>query len=562
MQPTESFSVSRRALDVEDYIDVMRRHRGWIFGPFLLCLVGSVVGAYLWPETYQSQSVVKIVPQQVPENMVQAAVNQVMSDRVNAMAETIMSRTELTTIINSFNLYPKDRTRTVIDDVVETMRKAIRIVPVASVTSESSRAVPAFAIQFSYENKYLAQRVVQDLTTKFMDENVRSRTTATFQTTQFLKDEADRAKKTMDDIEIKLTEFRVQNNGRLPDQVDSNVRQLQALQSSLTYLDTAVTRAQQDKLQMETNLRIYKDQQTALNKEPTDLGPRQFSQQQKSERMADVDREIQALENQISVLRQHYTDSNPDVRTAQGRLAIAKKRRADIVTEEQTQDEEKKEEAKKAGPIKIVNPELVREARDLDAAIRRLESSIQAKDTEIAEAQKESQKVNSSIKIYQARIETIPLGERQYGELIRDRDIARQQYTELDEKLNRAQIAQEMEGRKQGENLELLDPASLPTTASAPKRPLIISSGAGIGLLLGIVIAGAREMKDTSIKNMKDVRAYTQMPILGSVPLLENDFVVRRRRRMAWLGWTTACLAAAVVMAGVVVYYYVNVSAR
>jgi hypothetical protein len=65
-------------------------------------------------------------------------------------------------------------------------------------------------------------------------------------------------------------------------------------------------------------------------------------------------------------------------------------------------------------------------------------------------------------------------------------------------------------------------------------------------------------MKDTSLKNLKDVRAYTQMSILGSVPLLENDFVVRRRRRLAWLGWTTACLGAAVVMSGSVVYYYVS----
>ena len=38
--------------------------------------------------------------------------------------------------------------------------------------------------------------------------------------------------------------------------------------------------------------------------------------------------------------------------------------------------------------------------------------------------------------------------------------------------------------------------------------------------------------------------------------LLENDFVVRRRRRMAWLAWTTACLLAVVTMAGSVVYYY------
>jgi len=31
---------------------------------------------------------------------------------------------------------------------------------------------------------------------------------------------------------------------------------------------------------------------------------------------------------------------------------------------------------------------------------------------------------------------------------------------------------------------------------------------------------------------------------------------VRRRRRMAWLGWTTACLTAVVTMAGTVAYYY------
>ena len=87
---------------------------------------------------------------------------------------------------------------------------------------------------------------------------------------------------------------------------------------------------------------------------------------------------------------------------------------------------------------------------------------------------------------------------------------------------------------------------------------MVIGMGAALGLFLGIVMAGAREMKDTSLKNLKDVHAYTKVSVLGSVPLLENDFVVRRRRRMAWLGWTTACLAAVVVISGSVVYYYVT----
>jgi hypothetical protein len=105
MQPNDSTSVPRRALDVEDYIDILRRHKGWIFGPFLLTLVASVVGVYLWPDTYQSVALIKIVPQQVPQNMVQSTITQDMSDRIASMATTVLSRNVLTTIINNLDLY-------------------------------------------------------------------------------------------------------------------------------------------------------------------------------------------------------------------------------------------------------------------------------------------------------------------------------------------------------------------------------------------------------------------------------------------------------------------------
>jgi glucose-6-phosphate-specific signal transduction histidine kinase len=87
---------------------------------------------------------------------------------------------------------------------------------------------------------------------------------------------------------------------------------------------------------------------------------------------------------------------------------------------------------------------------------------------------------------------------------------------------------------------------------------LLVGASAFIGLILGVVIAAVRELKDTTLKNLKDVRAYTQLMILGSVPLLENDLVVRRRRRLAWLAWSTACLAGVAVMAGSVLFYYSN----
>ena len=55
-------------------------------------------------------------------------------------------------------------------------------------------------------------------------------------------------------------------------------------------------------------------------------------------------------------------------------------------------------------------------------------------------------------------------------------------YEEMTKGLGKAQIAQEMENRKEGEKLEILDAASLPDTADGAQAPLVISIGAGIGL--------------------------------------------------------------------------------
>ena len=543
MQPTDSFSVQRRALDVEDYIDIVRRHKGWIFGPFLFTLVGTVVGVYMWPDSYVSEAKVKVQPQQLPQNMVQSAINQELTDRISSMSQTILSRTTLTAIINNFGLYPRERRSLPIEDVVELMRKKIEILPALSVGGPGHE-VPAFYIRFHYENRIQAQRVVSDLLSRFLDENIRSRANATFLTKQFMNDEVDQAKKALDAVESNLTAFKIQNNGHLPDQADANMRQLQALEASSTYLSNATSRAQQEKLQLEGSLRIIKDEINDIHRQPQETVI-----QKKNEKLDEIDKEIEQWKTQLTALRQRFTDTYPDVRNTVLRLDAAEKKRQEILAEEA----DKKPEPP---PPPRVNPELKRDERELNAALQRKQNQIEAKDLETQEYAKQLKEVNDRIKLYEGRLETAPVGEKQYSDLLRDRNMAKLKYEDLAGKLERARIAKEMEDRKQGEILEELDPPSLPTSPTEPKRALIVPLGAGFGLLLGFILAGVREMKDTSLKNLKDVRAYTQMQILGSIPLLENDFIVRRRRRLAWLAWTTACLVSAVVISGSILYHW------
>src|SRR5581483_2925452 len=72
----------------------------------------------------------------------------------------------------------------------------------------------------------------------------------------------------------------------------------------------------------------------------------------------------------------------------------------------------------------------------------------------------------------------------------------------------------------------------------APKRYYIIGVGCVVSLMLGLALAGVQEARDSSLKNLKDVRAYTNLPVLSSIPLLENSLLVKRKRRLAYVAWS------------------------
>ena len=119
-----------------------------------------------------------------------------------------------------------------------------------------------------------------------------------------------------------------------------------------------------------------------------------------------------------------------------------------------------------------------------------------------------------------------------------------------------SETARNLEEHKAGENLEVLDPASLPEQPAEPNRWAIAGIGTAMGLMVGVVLAGAKEVKNTSLKNLKDVRAYTNLPVLTSIPLLENALLVRRKRRLFWLAWSSAVVVGTIAMSTSMYYYF------
>ena len=556
MQPLQDpFAIQRRALDMEDYIDVIRRHRAWMLGPIFAALVISVVVAFLWPDTYVSSAMIRVIPSQVSERMAPQVINAEMSQRVSSMANEILSRTALTNIINSLQLYPRDRKRLPNEDVVEMMRRDIKIGAVGLLAQQQNERVNAFRISFSYSERIQAQKVCQELVSKFIDANLRTQQTQMTSADDFFKEQLDNRKKRLEEIDQRLTSFRVQNQGRLPEQVSSNVSALQAMENRMGNLNGAIQRASQDKMLFESRLSILKDQ-LRQSSQPQTQQSEQREQRERvtSDRLAATERDILMAETNLAALLEQYKENHPDVGRRRSELAVLKRRR-DIIASE--------DEAKKTAPVVAEKPRglsniQVREVREIEAQIASTQSMIEAKRVEMENAQRDYNAASGQARSLQSQISAMPVGEAKYDELLRERALAKEQYDETSKKSDISTTQVQLTNRKQSETLELLDAANTPQQPTEPNRYMIVGAGVAIGALIGMFIVAAREMKDTTLKSLKDVRAYTQLTVLGSVPLLENDLVVRRRRRLTWLAWSTACLAGILVMAGSVVFYFAN----
>lgn len=555
---------TRRPMDLEDYLNIVRRNISWILAPTLAGLTLSVVIAFFWPDTYVSVARIRVVPPQVPERLVPTNVNMQMAERVNSMAQTILSRTTLTNIIQMYDLYRKDRDRLPMEDIIERMQSDIRIGGLQHLGG--GRSAAAFEIRFSYENRYTAQKVTSDLTTRFINENTSERSRQSEQTTLFFRDEYEKARADLDEIERKITVFRMENPGALPDQMGSTLSQIGAIEARIATLNSSVGRANQEKLYMEGELRATREKlnqiqqilaaQTEAGVAPTEIGvsarPTELDIQ-----IAQAEREVQTLERGLERMLEQYTPEYPDVKRVKVRLEAARKERDGLLAKKMAIAKAPVPTGGGAGPAaRRASTPRSREVAELEATIIRLQNNIRAKEmeaerymAEVGEAERRSREIST-------RIERAPVASAQLEQFMRDYELAKRRYDDLRLKVTQTQMARAAEERGQGETLEVLDRPSLPESPTAPKRGVIVGAGVLIGFILGAGLCAFREVKDHSLKTLKDIRAYTQFNVLGSVPLLENDLVVRRRRRVAFVGWTLALTLSVAVMAGSIYYYY------
>ena len=558
--PTAGYlSITRRNLDLEDYIDIARRHIGWILGPAFAGLVISIVVAFLIPNTYVSTAELEITPAQVSDALVPAAVTQQLTDRIISMENQILSRTSLSQIIQDpkLDLYRRERAKAPLDDVIDEMQKNVHVE--LRGLDASGRHASAFRISFSYPDRIKAHDTVAMLVTKFTNANQTAQRQVQQTVNGFTSSQVADAKANLDRLDQTLTKFRQANPGRLPEQTGINISELNTLNGQLAGINDALNRRSQDKANLQTRLQTVNaqiDNYRLFEQTSGDLGSPQGLQ---NERIMQLNSTIANMETDLAIMRKTFKDNYPDIRGTEQRIAVLRGERDELVKKQQAEQQKRQDElTKKKDSDKLVggNLNFASSVTNLKGEASAIKTQLKLIDQDIVNFEKARASVSKEIEGYKARLAATSGIEAEYQEMLRQEQLANSKYEDL---LRKQQIVDEngeLVQRQAGEQLNDLDPPSLPDKPSKPNRYQVVGIGFMVSLMVGLALAGVQEARDSSLKNLKDVRAYTNLPVLSSIPLLENSLLVKQKRRLAYVAWSVGIIMGVIAVSCALYYHF------
>jgi uncharacterized protein involved in exopolysaccharide biosynthesis len=154
--------------------------------------------------------------------------------------------------------------------------------------------------------------------------------------------------------------------------------------------------------------------------------------------------------------------------------------------------------------------------------ILQLRQEIDQNERFIAKATREQKQLGEMISVYQSRLTLNPKVEEEYKQLTRDNETANKIYDSLLLKKSDSEIQAGLEYRQQGEQMRLLDVASLPVSPSFPVRWKFAACGLGTGLAFGIGIAIWLELRNRAMHNEADMLARLQRPLPTPIPIASS----------------------------------------
>ena len=537
-------------------------------GTWLLLLLVTAALALGLPSYYQSRAVILIEAQEIPQDLVRSLVTSFADQRMQVIAQRVLTNSNLGNIIEKYSLYTSERETDPLETVLEHMREDISMTPVSADVMDPKqgkavKATIAFELAYEYKDPDVAQRVASELVSLFLNENLKQRTETSTETLDFLTAESEKLRRDVGELESKLATFKKGNVERLPELTNLNLEMINRNEQQLSQLDSQIQSLQQQKVYLESELAQQKPT-TLLISETGEriLGP--------------ADR-LKILESEFVPLAARYGANHPDVVSKRKEIESLRAQTAapqssnELALKLQRSQSDYAEASKK---YSADHPDVKRLAREVEAlksqlaasanaapvtpvaaatpdnpAYIQLQARLQATSTDIAAITAQKGILQAKLANLEDRITKSPEVEREYRELTRDYETAQLKYQEVFAKRQEAELASNLESKQRGERFTMIEPPAVPEEPSRPNRLVIALLGLVLSVGGGVGAGALAESVDGRVYGRNGVTKLLGVPPLAVIPVLvtEQSAGRKRSRVFVFIGVVIFALVAAAI---------------
>jgi protein tyrosine kinase modulator len=490
-------------------IDILRRRRLLALATFSAVLAAIVSFAIYLPDIYQGQALV-LIERPVDENIVRAADSAPgeLESRLHIIKQEILSRDRALELINRFHLYPALMKKGAVDDALNQMRSDVEVNPSGPEQVSGKVKTVSFTLKYTGDSAKTASDVSNAIAAFYVQQNESMRSQSAIGTLAFLRQQLAEAKEQLDRQDAAITQFTSKYTGQLPQQVGINLATIERLNTQLR-----LNGEQQLRLieQREKLFEGLQDPTSAARADNPDASPEMI------ERLKQIDK----LKADLAGLQTRVTSKHPDVLRMQEQIAALEREQAAA----EALVDQKQQAAKAAW-----------------APRRRTIESI---DAELKKLRDEETTLRATIASFEQRLQGAPEREQEYSLVTRDRQVAKDLYDSMLKRFDEAQLAASLETDRQGERFRVLEPARPPEGPTGPNRMRLILLGILLALAAAVAVVLGSEQFDASFHGIDDIREFTSVPVLVSIPPIGP--VPFKRRLLTGLATVSAIATIALI---------------
>ena len=513
------------------YLHAIARRKSLLFGVAIPIAALAILLSIALPDLYTSSALVEIDEPSSAQSLAETSGGESYADQyVQNLKGIVLTDSNLRKMAQEHNLYPG------FDDDSAMLMRLKRDISVNIVTTtildprtgREREVVDAFTLSYDNRSPEKAQKGATWLVDAFLAEHRRQRQGRASNAAQFYAKEAERIRTHVAGLESKLAEFKRANAGQLPELTEVNMSMMDRAESQLETNDQQMRSLRQERVFLAAQL-----------EQARSAGPDAGS--------------VRQLEDQYARMRSSYDESHPDMVALRRQIDSLKfgtsagtgtSLRSQLNSKRATLAEARQRYGEEHPDIKRLQRDIATLETRIKAGERgdvemsdgtpmgmQLRTQINAVDSQLASLMAQNAALRAKLSGIERNVTAAPTVEREYSNVTRDLQSAREKYQQLLDRQMDAEIGEAAIVGGRSDEFRLVQAPMMPGGPSKPERLAILLIGLVTAVVLGFSLTVAAEAFDPKVRGARDVRELLGVSPLVAIPAIRNS---RSRRRNAW----------------------------